>query len=58
MLYTTPYFETTYRNVFAFDKFTFPNDKLFKIRLVEKEISGRTLELAVEYRDLLNADTF
>lgn len=58
VLYDNPHFQNTYRNIFAFDKFTFPNDKIFKIRLIEKEISGRTLELAIEYRDLLNADTF
>lgn len=57
-LYDNPYFQNTYRNIFAFEKFTFPNDKIFKIILIEKEISGRTLQLAIEYRDLLHADTF
>lgn len=56
-LYNNIYFLKTYRNVFVFNKFTFPNDKILKIRLIEKQISGRTLELIVEYRDLLNADT-
>ena len=56
-LYNNTYFLKTYRNVFVFNKFTFPNDKILKIRLIEKQISGRTLELIVEYRDLLNADT-
>lgn len=57
-LYHKPYFKKSYRNVYVFDKFTFPNDKIFRIKLMEKEISGRTLDLIVEYRDLLNADTF
>lgn len=57
-LYHTPYFRHTYRNVFVFEKFTFPNDKMLRIRLIEKEISGRTLDLLIEYRDLLHSDTF
>lgn len=56
-LYSNIYFLKNYRNVFVFDKFTFPNDKVLKIRLLEKQISGRALELIVEYRDLLNSDT-
>lgn len=56
-LYYNQYFLNTYRNIFVFQKFTFPNDKVFKLRLLEKQISGRTLELIIEYRDLLNSDT-
>jgi conjugative transposon TraN protein len=57
-LYQNPYFQKTYRNVYVFKKFTYPNDKILKIKIEEKQISGRTLELAVDYKELLNADTF
>lgn len=52
-----PYFKKKHRNVYVFKKFTFPNDKILSIQLNEKQISGRTIELSVDYRDLLNADT-
>lgn len=37
---------------------TFPNDKVLTIELSEKQISGRTISLSVEYEDVLNADSF
>lgn len=37
---------------------TFPNDKILTIELSEKQISGRTIFLSVEYEDVLNADSF
>ncbi|MDO5664477.1 MAG: conjugative transposon protein TraN [Bacteroidia bacterium] len=57
-LYKTKEFKRSFRNVYVFEKFTFPNDKVLRIRLAERQISGRSLDLLVEYRDLLNADTF
>lgn len=57
-LYWTKEFKRSHRNIFVFEKFTFPNDKVFRIRMAENQISGRSLDLLVEYRDLLNADTF
>lgn len=57
-LYNPKYFKRSYRNIYVFKKFTFPNNKIFKIRITEEQISGRKLDLLVEYRDLLNADTF
>ncbi len=54
----TQSFKKHYRNIFVFKKFTFPNGKRLKIRLVEDPISGRTLELKVKYSDILDADTF
>lgn len=50
------YFKRSYRNVFVFRKFTFPGIKQFCVELSEKQISGRTIELAIDYNDLLHAD--
>jgi hypothetical protein len=37
---------------------TFPNDKVLTIELSEKQISGRTLSLNIDYEDVLSADSF
>lgn len=50
-------FKRRYRNIFVFKKFSFPNNKLFSIELMEKQISGRSLSLYINYGDLLSADT-
>lgn len=47
-----------YRNVVAVKKMTFPNDKVLTIELSEKQISGRTIAISVDYEDVLAADTF
>ena len=51
-------FKRKYRNVFVFDKFTFPEEKVFVIELSEKQLSGRVIRLEIEYNDILNADIF
>lgn len=56
-LYDQPYFRRNYRNIFVFKKFTYPNDKILSLQMTEKQISGRAIELKIDYRDLLNADT-
>jgi len=56
-LYDQPYFRKNYRNVFVFKKFTYPNDKVLSLQMTEEQISGRKIELKIDYRDLLNADT-
>lgn len=56
-LYDQPYFKKEFRNVFVFKKFTYPNGKILSIQLAEDQYSGRTIELNIDYRDLLNADT-
>lgn len=48
----------SYRNIFVFEKFTFPNSKVLKIRLIEEQISGRVIDMIVNYSDVLQADTF
>ncbi len=55
-LYDTKSFKSKYRNIFVFEKFTFPNEKIFSIELAEKQISGRQVVLRVAYKDMLNAD--
>ena len=47
-----------YRNVVALKKMTFPNDKVLSIELSEKQISGRTISLNLDYEDVLAADSF
>ena len=37
---------------------TFPNDKVLSIELSEEQISGRTIQLAIDYEDVLGADSF
>lgn len=47
-----------YRNVVVLKKLTFPNDKVLSIELSEKQISGRTLSMTIDYEDILSADAF
>ena len=47
-----------YRNVVAVKKMTFPNDKVLSIELSERQISGRTIALNLDYEDVLAADSF
>lgn len=47
-----------YRNVIVIKKLTFPNDKVLTIEMSEKQISGRTIILNIDYEDVLSADSF
>ena len=51
-------FKFGYRNVIVVKKMTFPNDKVLTIELSEKQISGRTISLSIDYEDVLSADSF
>ena len=51
-------FKYGYRNVIVLKKMTFPNDKVLTIELSEKQISGRTISLSIDYEDVLSADSF
>jgi conjugative transposon TraN protein len=51
-------FHRGYRNVVVLKKMTFPNDKVLTIELSEKQISGRTIAMTIDYEDVLNADSF
>ncbi|MBB4807254.1 conjugative transposon TraN protein [Chryseobacterium defluvii] len=57
-LYDVKRFKKSYRNIFVFKKFTYPNNKVLNIRLIENQVSGRTINLEVKYSDILQADTF
>ena len=58
MLEKTKTFLHGYRNVMVVRKMTFPNDKVLTIEMSEKQISGRTISLNIDYEDVLNADSF
>lgn len=51
-------FKKKYRNIFVFEKFTFPEEKILAVELSEKQLSGRVIRLEIEYSDVLNADLF
>lgn len=55
-LYRNNTIKGNYRNIFVFRKFTFENKKVFNIRLLEEQISGRSVELDIKYKDVLKAD--
>lgn len=50
-------FKRDYRNIFVFKKVTFPNSKVLMVRMFEEQVSGRTIEMKINYSDVLNADT-
>lgn len=58
MLEKAASFRAGYRNVIAVKKLTFPNDKVLSIEVSEKQISGRTVKLNIDYEDVLSADSF
>jgi conjugative transposon TraN protein len=52
------HFRKSFRNIYVFKKFTYPNSKVMMIRLIEEQLSGRTIEMKINYSDILKADTF
>nr|WP_245795972.1 conjugative transposon protein TraN [Epilithonimonas mollis] len=52
------HFRKNLRNIYVFKKFTYPNSKVMMIRMIEEQLSGRTIEMKVNYSDILKADTF
>jgi conjugative transposon TraN protein len=52
------HFKKNFRNIYVFKKFTFPNSKVMMIRLIEEQLSGRTIEMKVNFSEILKADTF
>ena len=52
------HFKKRYRNVLVVKKLTFPEAKVLKIEVCENQISGRTIELNINYDDVLKADCF
>ena len=58
MLHNPSGFLHGYRNVLVLRKLTFPNDKVLTIEMSEKQVSGRTVTLTIDYEDVLGADSF
>ena len=58
MLHNNKHFKKRYRNVIVIKKLTFPDAKVLRIEVSENQISGRTIELNINYDDVLNADCF
>lgn len=56
-LYPFEEFRKKHRNIFVIRKATFPGNKVLIVNLTEKQISGRTVNLRIKYRDLLDADS-
>ncbi|AZA49529.1 DUF4138 domain-containing protein [Chryseobacterium carnipullorum] len=52
------HFKKNFRNIYVFKKFTYPNSKVMMIRLIEEQLSGRAIEMKVNYSEILKADTF
>lgn len=52
------HFRKNLRNIYVFKKFTYPNSKVMMIRMIEEQLSGRTIEMKVNYSDILKADIF
>lgn len=52
------HFRKNFRNIYVFKKFTYPNSKVLMIRMIEEQLSGRTIDMKVNYSDILKADTF
>ncbi|MBQ6203998.1 MAG: conjugative transposon protein TraN [Prevotella sp.] len=51
-------FKKAYRNVIVINKLTFPNEKVLRLEISENQISGRVINIPIEYEDVLNADCF
>lgn len=49
-------FKKESRNVFVFKKFTFPGNKVLKVEMNEKQLSGRVSTLLIKYSNVLEAD--
>ena len=58
MLNYNKHFKKRYRNVLVVKKLTFPEAKVLKIEVSENQISGRAIELNINYDDVLDADCF
>ena len=51
-------FKKAYRNVIVLPKLTFPDEKVLRIEIAERQVSGRVIYIPIEYEDILNADGF
>ena len=58
VLFGSPAFKRSFRNVFVFKKFSFPGHKVLKIELSEKQISGRVVEMKLNTDNCLRQMCF
>jgi conjugative transposon TraN protein len=49
-------FKHHWRNIYVFKKFTFPGQKVFHIEMTEKQISGRKVDLSIDYNQVLQSE--
>jgi conjugative transposon TraN protein len=49
-------FQHKWRNIYVFKKFTFPGQKVLHIEMTEKQISGRKMQLNIDYNQIIHAD--
>ena len=56
-LYQTKKFGKRLRNVYVFKNFTFPNEKTLHMEVAEKQPSGRSISINVDYKTILKAAT-
>lgn len=56
-LFNSALFKKNYRNIVVLRKLSFPGNKVLRIDLSEKQISGRVITLNISYQDVLDADT-
>ncbi|MBE9599904.1 conjugative transposon protein TraN [Pedobacter sp. MC2016-24] len=49
-------FKKHFRNVYVFKKFTYPGNKLLKVEMNEKQLSGRVSTISLKYSEILGAD--
>ena len=57
ILFPVPSFTRYYRNIFVIRKLSFPGNKVLRVEMREKQISGRVITLNISYQDVLSADT-
>ena len=58
VLFEPTAFKRHFRNVYVFKKFTYPGNKVLKVEMNEKQLSGRVSTLSVKYGEVLGADIF
>lgn len=46
---------SAWRNFYIFKKFTYPTQKIFSVEFTEQQISGRKVELKIEYNQVLKS---
>jgi len=48
----------SFRNIYVFKKFSFPDDKILQIEVAEEPLSGRVIRLGLNYKKILHAEAW